>query len=117
MAGFKHSHQKLLVMPDDGVAVVVDLIEAATEQLLIKQFKLQSEPVIQALLRAQARGVQVRVMLNPHTSGGDRWNDETFARLQNAGITVAWTHEAFPDRKSTRLNSSHSSVSRMPSSA
>jgi phosphatidylserine/phosphatidylglycerophosphate/cardiolipin synthase-like enzyme len=52
--------------------------------------------VIEALLRAQGRGVQVRVMLNPHTSGGDRWNDDSFARLESSGISVAWTHEAFP---------------------
>jgi len=36
------------------------------------------------------------VMLNPHTSGGDRWNDEAHARLGEWGIAVAWTSEAFP---------------------
>ena len=36
------SGQRLLVMPDDGAAVVVDLIDQAREQLLLKQFKLQS---------------------------------------------------------------------------
>ena len=88
--------QRLLVMPDDGGGAVVALIDRASEQLLIKQFKLQSEAVEQALLRAHRRGVQVRVMLNPHTSAGDRWNDEAFARLQGWGIAVAWTSEAFP---------------------
>jgi phosphatidylserine/phosphatidylglycerophosphate/cardiolipin synthase-like enzyme len=90
------SGQRLLVMPDDGAAVVVDLIDQAREQLLLKQFKLQSEVVEQALLRAHQRGVSVRVMLNPHTSGGDRWNDEAYALLQGWGIAVAWTSEAFP---------------------
>ena len=32
-------------------------------------------------------------------------------------VIVAAVKDAMPDRKSTRLNSSHSSVSRMPSSA
>ena len=90
------SGQRLLVMPDDGSAAVVELIDQAREQLLIKQFKLQSEAVEQALLRAHQRGVRLRVMLNPHTSGGDRWNDEAFALLQSWGIAVAWTSEAFP---------------------
>ena len=89
-------HQQLLVMPDDGAQGVVDLIDQATEELRLKQFKLQSEAVEQALLRAHQRGVKVRVMLNPHTSGGDRWNDEAFALLQDWGIQVAWTSEAFP---------------------
>ncbi|CAK6700882.1 MULTISPECIES: phospholipase D-like domain-containing protein [unclassified Synechococcus] len=90
------SHQHLIVMPDDGADAVVALIDQARSELRLKQFKLQSEAVEQALLRAHQRGVQVRVMLNPHTSGGDRWNDETYARLQSWGIAVAWTSEAFP---------------------
>jgi phosphatidylserine/phosphatidylglycerophosphate/cardiolipin synthase-like enzyme len=90
------AHQSLLVMPDDGADAVVALVDAAQKQLLLKQFKLQSEAVMQALRRASERGVEVRVMLNPHTSGGDRWNDDTFATLQSWGIEVAWTHEAFP---------------------
>lgn len=89
-------HQQLLVMPEDGAQAVVALIDQAQEHLRIKQFKLQSEDIEQALLRAHQRGVTVRVMLNPHTSGGDRWNDEAFALLQGWGIDVAWTSEAFP---------------------
>ena len=96
MSSVPHRPQRLLVMPDDGAEAVVGLIEEAAEQLLLKQFKLQSQAVEQALRRAQERGVQVRVMLNPHTSGGDRWNDEAFARLRSWGIETAWTSEAFP---------------------
>jgi phosphatidylserine/phosphatidylglycerophosphate/cardiolipin synthase-like enzyme len=83
-------------MPDDGGASVVELIDQASEELLLKQFKLQSEQVEQALFRARERGVRVRVMLNPHTSGGERWNDEAFALLQSRGIDVVWTSECFP---------------------
>ena len=83
-------------MPDDGDTAVVALIDAARQRLLLKQFKLQSEAVEQALWRAHQRGVAVRVMLNPHTSGGDRWNDEAYALLEGWGIAVAWTSEAFP---------------------
>jgi phosphatidylserine/phosphatidylglycerophosphate/cardiolipin synthase-like enzyme len=88
--------QRLLVMPDDGVQVVVDVIDQATDQLRLKQFKLESTTVEDALQRAHDRGVTVRVMLNPHTSGGDRWNDAAFERLQKGGIEVAWTSEFFP---------------------
>jgi cardiolipin synthase len=89
-------HQQLLVMPDDGAAAVESLIDEARESLRLKQFKLQSERIEQALLRAHRRGVRVRVMLNPHTSGGDRWNDEAYARLGAWGMEVAWTSDAFP---------------------
>ena len=90
------SGQRLLVMPDDGGAAVVELIDQANQELLLKQFKLQSEQIEQALFRARERNVRVRVMLNPHTSGGDRWNDEAFALLQGRGIEVVWTSECFP---------------------
>jgi phosphatidylserine/phosphatidylglycerophosphate/cardiolipin synthase-like enzyme len=96
MPALLHPHQELLVMPDDGAQAVVALIDQARTQLLLKQFKLQSEVVMEALRRAQERGVEVRVMLNPHTSGGERWNDEPFARLQGWGIHTAWTNESFP---------------------
>jgi phosphatidylserine/phosphatidylglycerophosphate/cardiolipin synthase-like enzyme len=35
-------------------------------------------------------------MLNPHTSGGDRWNDAAFSQLEATGIAVSWTSDAFP---------------------
>jgi phosphatidylserine/phosphatidylglycerophosphate/cardiolipin synthase-like enzyme len=89
-------HQRLLVMPDDGAEAVVELIDAAREVLRLKQFKLQSPQIEAALLRAHQRGVIVRVMLNPHTSGGDRWNDEAHSLLSSWGMEVAWTSEAFP---------------------
>mgnify|MGYP006262392621 FL=1 len=71
-------HQRLLVMPDDGEQAVLDLLDLAKTSLKIKQFKLQSPGVIDAILRAHKRGVHVKIMLNPHTSGGVRWNDEAF---------------------------------------
>lgn len=92
----RHGHQRLLVMPEDGVEAVETLIDGARQSLRLKQFKLQSERIEQALLRAHRRGVRVRVMLNPQTSGGDRWNDGAFARLEAWGMEVAWTSDAFP---------------------
>ena len=83
-------------MPDDGADAVVALTEQARSELRLKQFKLQSTSIEQALLRAHQRGVRVRVMLNPHTSGGDRWNDAAYALLQGWGIAVQWTSESFP---------------------
>jgi phosphatidylserine/phosphatidylglycerophosphate/cardiolipin synthase-like enzyme len=83
-------------MPDDGVEAVERLLDAAGHSLRLKQFKLQSQRILAALLRAHQRGVSVRVMLNPRTSGGLRWNDDTFAQLEAWGMAVSWTSEAFP---------------------
>ena len=78
-------HQRLLVMPDDGEQAVLDLLASAKASLRIKQFKLQAPAVIKAIQAAHDRGVNVRIMLNPHTSGGVRWNDESFELFKQAG--------------------------------
>jgi len=51
-------------------------------------------------------------MLNPHTSGGDRWNDDAYALLTSMGIAVAWTSEAFPvtHEKSMVVDRSHALI-------
>ena len=88
--------QRLLVMPDDGEQAVLDLLESAKTSLRIKQFKLQAPAVIKAIQDAHDRGVNVKIMLNPHTSGGDRWNDEAFELFKKSGIDIRWTSESFP---------------------
>jgi phosphatidylserine/phosphatidylglycerophosphate/cardiolipin synthase-like enzyme len=95
--------QRLLVMPEDGIEAVVDLIDQARAELRLKLFKLESDALQQALLSAHARGVVVRVMLNPRTSGGVRWNDQAFARLQSSGLEVSWTSDSFPVTHETSM--------------
>ena len=41
----------------------------------------------------------------------------TLNAVKSRGMVVCGVNTAAPDRKSTRLNSSHSEISRMPSSA
>jgi phosphatidylserine/phosphatidylglycerophosphate/cardiolipin synthase-like enzyme len=48
-----------------------------------------------ALVRAHQRHVDVRIMLNPHRSSGDRANDESFKALRHAGLKVEWSNPAF----------------------
>ena len=53
------------------------------------------------------------------TYGKDRVSREKLKRIQERRLKklVAYTSKYSPDRKSTRLNSSHPTTSRMPSSA
>jgi cardiolipin synthase len=85
----------LIVEPDDGVEPVRELISSAQNSLLIKQFTFTEEILIQAVIERRNAGVDVRVMLNPARSGGDRANDETFERFAKAGITVRWSNPKF----------------------
>lgn len=86
---------RLIVEPDDGLDPVREFIESAQSSLLIKQFTFTAESLIQAVLARRNAGVDVRVMLNPARSGGDRANDETFERFSAAGIDVQWTNPKF----------------------
>lgn len=85
----------MIVEPDDGVEPVRELIESAQKSLLIKQFTFTEEILIQAVIERRNAGVDVRVMLNPARSGGDRANDETFGRFADAGIAVRWSNPKF----------------------
>ncbi|MBV9655449.1 MAG: cardiolipin synthase [Acetobacteraceae bacterium] len=58
-------------------------------------FAFTSRVLIEGLIGAKARGVDVRVMLNPARSSGSRANDETFEQLKAAGISVLWTNPKF----------------------
>ena len=76
----------LIVEPDDGVGPVRDLISSAEKSLLIKQFTFSEPTLLQAVTDRKNAGVEVRVMLNPKRSGGDRANDETYDYFKKNGV-------------------------------
>jgi cardiolipin synthase len=86
---------RLIVQPDDGVEPVREFINSAENSLLIKQFTFTEPSLIATVISRQKAGVDVRVMLNPARSGGDRANDETYQQFQNAGIAVQWSNPNF----------------------
>lgn len=86
---------RVIVQPDDGVGPVREFVASAEKSLLIKQFTFTEESLLQTVIARHDAGVEVRVMLNPARSGGDRANDESFERLQAAGVNVQWTNPKF----------------------
>lgn len=91
MAKLRH----LIVQPDDGVAPVVAFVSGATRSLYIKQFTFTETRILAAVLDRHRAGVDVRVMLNAKRSSGSRANDETFAALEAAGVSVQWANPNF----------------------
>ncbi len=85
----------LIVEPDDGLAPVRKFIAGAQQSMLIKQFTFTDDSLIQAVIGRRRDGLDVRVMLNPKRSSGDRANDETYDRLHDAGVDVAWSSPKF----------------------
>lgn len=85
----------VIVQPDDGVEPVRAFISSARTALRVKQFTFTDATLIDAVIDRHREGVDVRVMLNAARSGGDRANDETFARFEEAGVSVQWANPSF----------------------
>ncbi len=85
----------LIVEPDDGVEPVRKFIGLAKESLLIKQFTFSEPSLLEAVVDRRKAGVDVRVMLNPKRSGGDRANDETYDFFKKNGVNIQWANPKF----------------------
>lgn len=86
---------RVIVEPDDGVDPVREFIMSAQSSLLIKQFTFTEPTLMEAVIDRKKAGIDVRIMLNPQRSGGDRANDESYETLKSAGIDVQWSSPKF----------------------
>lgn len=88
---------KLFPMPDSGPQPIVDAINKAQKTVDLSVYMMTDPKVIDALKQAAGRGVQVRVMLEPHPIGsnGTGAYDALAAQLQAAGIQVEPTPPKF----------------------
>ena len=84
------SSQQLLVMPDDGVAPVLDLIRSARRSIRFKIYLLTHKEVMAELVRAANRGVDVRVIIEKEPTGGGESNQEASDLLREGGVAVQW---------------------------
>jgi phosphatidylserine/phosphatidylglycerophosphate/cardiolipin synthase-like enzyme len=85
----------LIVLPDDTARPVLDALSSAKKSLRIRMFLFTDPGLIDAVVAAKRRGVDVRVMLNPARRGGESENDETKSKLTGAGIEVMDSNPAF----------------------
>lgn len=87
------AHRTLLILPDDTGKQIVDLINNAKKSLRIKMFIFTDPELMNAVIAAKKRGVEVKVMLNPARRNGVEENDETRKTFAAAGIDV---HDSNP---------------------
>jgi cardiolipin synthase len=87
--------RSLIVLPDDSVQPILDAINGATKSLRIKMFIFTDPTLLDAVIAAHRRGVNVRVMLNPKRRSGVSENDESRSKLEAAGIEVRDSNPAF----------------------
>jgi cardiolipin synthase A/B len=81
--------RSLVVLPDDSSKPVLDAIRSASKSLRVKMFVFSDAALLQAVLAARRRGVQVRVMLNPARRTGEEDNEDTRKELVRGGVEVA----------------------------
>jgi phosphatidylserine/phosphatidylglycerophosphate/cardiolipin synthase-like enzyme len=89
------SHRSIIVLPDDTVHAIIDAINHAELSILIKMFLFSDPSLIQAVIDAKKRGVDVKVMLNPARRSGEEENEDTVRKLQEAGVEVRDSNPAF----------------------
>ena len=75
---------------------LLELLNRAERTIEVEMYSLTDDEVAEALERAEDRGVQVRVVLDPHQSGNQRHVD----RLRQRGAEVKW----FPVRKPAQMH-------------
>lgn len=92
------SHAKLRILTEGKIRdVLLELINDAApgDQLDLEVFYLSYRPVIEALIRAQQRGVVIRILLDPNRDAFGREkngipNRQAAWDLHKAGIAVRW---------------------------
>src|SRR6187549_181534 len=85
----------LYVLPDDGIEPIIAALDGAKKSVLIKMFLFSEPRLLDAVIAAHGRKVQVRVMLNPERKSGQSDNDDAKQKLAKAGVDVKDTHSGF----------------------
>ncbi len=79
---------QVFVEPDDGEQVIISAIRGAQKSIWLEIYILSDRNVIRTLEEAANRGLDVRVMLEPHPFGGGPSPSRTLDELAAAGIKV-----------------------------
>lgn len=69
-------------------AEIAGLIESANETIDVEMYQFSYAPFADELADAKARGVRVRVILEPRLDGDD--NLQTMAKLKGDGVDARW---------------------------
>jgi phosphatidylserine/phosphatidylglycerophosphate/cardiolipin synthase-like enzyme len=81
-------HRAVIVLPDDTRKPIMNAIESAKRSLRIKMFLFNDTGLVNAVIDAQNRGVNIRIILNSARRDGEEENEGTRKILGNAGVEV-----------------------------
>jgi cardiolipin synthase len=87
--------RSIIVLPDDSSKPILDAIAKATKSLRIKMFLFSDPSLLKAVIAAQHRGVDVRIMLNPERRDGEKENHDSRKTLVDGGVHVIDSNPQF----------------------
>src|SRR6195952_4016450 len=87
--------RSIIVLPDDSAKPLLEAISNAAKSIRIKMFLFSDPSLLQAVIDAQHRGVDVRIMLNPERRDGEKENANTRKKLTDAGVHVIDSNPQF----------------------
>ncbi len=94
-AASPETRQALFVLPDDGAAPILNAIQSARRAIRLAIYILSDNDTVAALVQAQRRGVDVRVMVEPQPFGGGAPSRDAVAKLKAVGVSVRDTNPTF----------------------
>ncbi len=86
---------QVFVEPDDGEQVITNAIANAQNSIWLEIYILSDRNVIRALEEAANRGLDVRIMLEPHPFGGGSPPSKTLDLLAASGVKTQFTNPSF----------------------
>ncbi len=89
------SYRSIIILPDDTGQSIVDAIKNAQKTIRIKMFLFSDPDLINAVIDARKRGLDIKVMLNPNRRNGEEENEDTRRQLEEAGIEVRDSNPSF----------------------
>jgi cardiolipin synthase len=87
--------RSVIVLPDDSAQPILRAIAGAQRSLRVKMFVFSDPDLLEAVIAAKRRNVDVRVMLNPARRNGEDDNKEARHALLEAGVAVHDSNPAF----------------------
>ncbi|HVN26325.1 MAG TPA: phospholipase D-like domain-containing protein [Candidatus Paceibacterota bacterium] len=86
----------LVIEPDDGIGPFLSLVDNASRSVELVMYELEDAAVEQALARAVARRIAVRVILSAGYRGQpSAANEPAFEWLEGHGVPVRWSSDNF----------------------
>jgi phosphatidylserine/phosphatidylglycerophosphate/cardiolipin synthase-like enzyme len=87
--------RSLLVLPEATAEPLLAAIGGAQKSLRIKMFLFSDPGLLDAVIAARKRGIDVKVMLNPARRSGETENEDSRRKLVEAGVSVLDSNPAF----------------------